>query len=173
MGAVTSKALLPLADTSALRIQFQLVELPLVELAHCCLHWQDRIEIVALPLHSALVEVVAVLYCDEPSIQEGADTFHRGVPGHSCLSGNGVVTGMAGVRPAILNQQKVGVDHERRGQKVQQKNLVGQSEKLFAVSILEGGSVLVGDELFINQTDQILFHRDHCHVDALRDYLWR
>lgn len=31
MGAVTSKALLPLADTPAHRIQLQLVELPLVE----------------------------------------------------------------------------------------------------------------------------------------------
>ena len=173
MGTVTSKAFLPLVDTSAFVIQFQPVKLLLVERIHCLFHWQNRIEVIARPLHSALIEVLAVLHRDEFRVQEDADTFHCGVLGYACLGGDGVVAGMAGVCPAILNQQQIGVDYEHRGRKVQQKNLVGQSEKLSAISTLEGGSVLIGDEPFTNQSDQILFHRYHCHVDALRDYLWR
>ena len=119
MRTITSKALLPLSDTPALRIQLQLVELPLVERIHCPLRRQNRVEIIAFPLQSTLVKVLAVLHRDEPSIQEGADTFHRGVLSHACLSGDGIVTGMAGVRPAILYQQEIGVDHERRGWKIQ------------------------------------------------------
>lgn len=173
MRTITSKALLPFLDTSALSIQLQLIELPLVELTHSCLCRQNSIEIVAPPLHPTLVKILAVLHCDESGIQKVDDAFHCGVLGHACFSGDGVITGMAGVRPAILDQQEIGVDHERRGRKVQQKNLVWQSEKLSAVSALESGSVLIGDEPFTNQTDQIFFHRDHCHVDALRDQLWR
>ena len=170
---VTSKALLPLADASAFRIQFQSVELPLMERICSLPRWQDRVEIVALPLHPALIEVLAVLHRDEPRIQKDADIFHHGVLGHACLGGDSVVAGMAGVRPAILNQKEIGIDHKRRGRKAQQKNLVWQSEKLSAVSTLESGNVLVGDEFLISQTGQILFHRAHCHVDAPRDHLWR
>ena len=134
MGAVTSKALLPLADTSALRVQLQSVELPLMERIYGLPRRQDRIEVVTLPLHPTLVKVATVLHRDEPRTQEDSDTFHCGVPGHADLSGDGVVAGMAGVCPAILDQQQIGVDHERRWRKIQQKNLAGQSEKLFAVS---------------------------------------
>ena len=108
--------------------------LPLVERIHCPLRRQNRVEIVALPLHSAFVEIVAVLHRDEPRIQKDADIFHHGVLGHACLGGDSVVAGMAGVRPAILNQKEIGIDHKRRGRKAQQKNLVWQSEKLSAVS---------------------------------------
>ena len=103
METVTRKALLPLVDTSALRIQLQLVELPLMERICSLPRWQDRVEIVALPLHPILVEVLAVFHRDEPCIQEDTDIFHHGALGHACLSGYGVVTGMAGVRPAIFN----------------------------------------------------------------------
>ena len=170
MGMVTSKALLSFSDTSAFRIQLQLVELPLVELIHCCLRWQNSVEVVALPLHPALIEVSAMLHCDEPSIQEDSDTFHCGVPGHADLSGDGIVAGMAGVRPAILYQQEIGVDHKRRGRKVQQKNFVRQSEKLSVISVLESGSERppIRDEFPTYQTGQILFHRAHCHVDVPR-----
>ena len=68
MRTVTSKALLPLADTSAFRIQLQLIELPLMKLIHGYLRRQNSVEIVALPLHPALIEVLAVLHCDEPCI---------------------------------------------------------------------------------------------------------
>jgi len=149
--------LLPLADVPALRVQFQPIKLPLVELIHCCLRWQNSVEIVALPFHPALIEVLAVRHVDEPSIQEDSDTFHCGIFGHACLGCDGVVAGMAGVRPAIFNQQQIGVDHERRGREVQQKDFVRQGEKLFAVSILESGSVLIGDEPFTNQTDRYFF----------------
>ena len=77
--AVKGKALLPLSDTSALRIQLQLVELPLMELVHCRLCRQDRVEIIALPLHSMLVEVAAVLHRNELLAQENRDTVNHGV----------------------------------------------------------------------------------------------
>lgn len=60
--------LLLLADM-LLRIQHQLVELSSMKLIHCHLHWQDRIEIVACPLHSVRVEIITVLHRDEVSIQ--------------------------------------------------------------------------------------------------------
>lgn len=67
---------------------------------------------------------------------------------------------MAGVRLAILNQQQIGVHHEHRRRKVQQKNFVGQSEKLSVTSVLESGSekpLLICGELSANQAGQILF----------------
>ena len=56
---------LSLADSSALRVQIQLAELPLMIGVHRQLRRQDRVEIVALPLHSVLVKVLAVLHDDE------------------------------------------------------------------------------------------------------------
>ena len=103
MGTVTSKAFLPLVDTSAFVIQFQPVKLLLVERIHCLLRWQDCVEIVARPLHSAFVEIAAVFHCDELCIQKDANTFYCSVPGHPCLGGDSVVTGMAGVRPARIS----------------------------------------------------------------------
>lgn len=114
-----------------------------------------------------------MLHRDEPCIQENADTFHCGVLGHACLSGNAVVTGMTGVRSAILDQQQIRIDHERRGRKAQQKNFVRQSEKFSAVDILESGNILFGDEFSANQTGQIFFHCTHCQVGTLRNHLWR
>ena len=86
-----------------------------MECIYCRPHWQDRVEVVALPLHSALVEVAAGLHCDESHLQQCADTFHRSVLRQTCRRGDGVVAWVAGVRPAILDQQQIGVDHKRRG----------------------------------------------------------
>ena len=80
---------------------------------NCPLRWQNCIEIIAVPLHFILIEILTMLHRDESCIQENADTFHCGVLGHACLSGNAVVTGMTGVRPAILDQQQISVDHKR------------------------------------------------------------
>ena len=52
---------LPSEDTSTLRVQLQLMKLSLVERIHRRPHRQDRVEVVAIPLHSALVEVAAGL----------------------------------------------------------------------------------------------------------------
>ena len=41
-----------------------------------------------------------------------------------------LVTGMAGMRPAILDQQQIAVHHERRRRKVQQEDFIGEGEKL-------------------------------------------
>ena len=68
-------------DTLALCIQLQLAELLSMERIHCRPHWQDRVEVVALPLHSALVEIAAGLHNDESHLQECADVFYRGVLG--------------------------------------------------------------------------------------------
>ena len=77
----------------------------MVERIHSLLDWKNRVEIVALPLHAALVNVPTVLHCNELFVQERANTFDHGVLGHTRLSSNGVVTGMAGVRLAIFDQQ--------------------------------------------------------------------
>ena len=156
--------LLPPANTSALRIQLQLAKLPLMVNVHGLLRRQDRVEIVALPFHSVLVIVSAVLHGDELCVKEDANTFYHGVSGPACLGCDGVVAGMAGVCFAILHQQQIGVDHERRGREVQQKNLVGQSEKLSVISELESRRELISDEPPAGQTGQILFHRAHRHV---------
>ena len=98
--------LLPLADTSALRIQLQLIKLPLVEPIHCHLRRQDCVEIVARPLHPALVEITAVLHSDETHLQKRVDTFHCGILCQPCHSSNGVIAGVTGVRLAILDVQR-------------------------------------------------------------------
>ena len=97
-----------------------------------------------------LIEVAAGLYDDQPHIQEGADTFYRGVLRHPRCGGDGVVAGVTGVRPSILNQQQVGIDHKRRGRELQQEHFIRQSEKLFASFVLKAGSEcpFIGDETF-------------------------
>ena len=96
-----------------------------MECIHCRPHRQNRVEIVTLPLHPALVEIAAGLHCDEFYLQQCVDTFHRGVLRQTCRRGDGVVAGMAGVSSAVLNQQQVGVNQKRRGRKLQQEDLVG------------------------------------------------
>ena len=110
--------LFSLANTPALRIQLELEKLPLMEDVHCLPRWQDRVEVVALPFHPVMVKVSAVLHGDEPRVKEDVDTFYHGVPGHARLSSDSVVAGMTGVRPSVLDQQQIGVDHERGGWKV-------------------------------------------------------
>ena len=78
-------------------------------------YWLDGVEVVAFPLHPALVEVAAGLHGDEPHLQKCAGAFHYSVFGQTGCGGDGVVARMAGVSSAILNQQQVGVDHKRRG----------------------------------------------------------
>ena len=58
---------------------------------------EDRVEIVALPLHAGLIVVAAGRYSDETCLQKITDTFQSSVFGQSSISGNGVVAGMAGV----------------------------------------------------------------------------
>lgn len=111
-------ALLLSAEFSALGLQLQVAELPLVERFYRSLRWKNGVEVVAVPLHPMLVEVLAVLHRDEVLFQEDADGFYHSVPRHSCGGGDGVVAGMAGVCFAILNQQEVGVHHERRKWKI-------------------------------------------------------
>lgn len=107
-----------------------------MENIHCWTDRENRVEIVALPLHSGLIEVAAGLYGDETCLQKHADTFQRGVLGQASFSGNGVVAGMAGVRFTILNQQQISLDHEHRRRQVQQKDFVRECEKVFVTAAL-------------------------------------
>ena len=87
--------------------------------------WQDCVEIVAFPLHPALIEIAAWLCSDEARFQKNADTFQCSILGHACCGSDSVVTGMAGVRFAILDQQQIGVDHKCSRREFQQKDFVG------------------------------------------------
>ena len=118
-------ALLLSAELPALGFQLQMVELPLVERVHCSLRWKNGIEVVVVPLHPTAVKVLTMLHHDEVVFQEGADGFYHSVFGHPCGGGDGVVAGMAGVCFAILDQQEVGVHHERRRWKIQQEDFIG------------------------------------------------
>ena len=102
-----------------------------MERIHCRPHRQDRVEVVALPLHTPLVKVAAGLCGDQSYLQEDADTFYRRVLGRSCCGDDGVVTGVAGMCSPILNQQQIGVDHKCGGREFQQEHLIGQSKKTF------------------------------------------
>ena len=144
-GGVTAVVfLLSPDDIPALYVQLYLMQLSTMERIHSHPHRQDRVEVVALPFHPALVEVAAGLYRDEPHLQQCADTFHRGVLRQTRRGGDGVVAWVAGVRPAVLNQQQIGADHKRRGREPQQKYLVGQSKKFF-VFALERRSTIFAD----------------------------
>lgn len=153
-------ALLLSAELPALGLQLQAAELPLVEHIHCSLHWKNGVEVIAVPLHPALVKVLAVLHRDEVLFQEGADGFYHSVFGHPRGGGDGVVAGMAGVCFAILDQQEVGVHHERRGRKVQQEDFVGEGEKLPAIGRpkISGEGAWFCDQSGILQVREILLH---------------
>ena len=99
--------------------------LPLMKNTHCRMDRQDCVEIVALPFHSALIEIAAWLHGDEFRFQKNTDTFQCSILGHACRSRDGVVTGMAGVRFAIFDQQQISVDHERRRREFQQEDFIG------------------------------------------------
>ena len=86
---------------------------------------KDCVEIVTLPFHSALIEVTAWFHSDESCFQKDVDIFQCSIFGHACRGRDSVVTGMAGVRSAGLDQQQISVDHERRRWKSQQKDFVG------------------------------------------------
>ena len=86
---------------------------------------QDCVEIVALPLHSVPIKVTAGFHSNESLFQQGAGTFQYSILGHACFGSDSVVTGMAGVRFAIFDQQQISVDHERRRRELQQKDFIG------------------------------------------------
>ena len=86
---------------------------------------QDGVEIVAFPFHTMLIEVAAWLHSDESRFQKDPDIFQCSILGHACRGRDSVVTGMAGVRFAIFNQQQISIDHERRRSELQQKDFVG------------------------------------------------
>lgn len=153
-------ALLLSAEFSALGLQLQAAELPLVERIHCSLHWKHGVEVVAVPLYPTPVKVLTVLHHDEVLFQEGADGFYHSVFGHPRGGGDGVVAGVAGVRSAILDQQKIGVHHERRGRKVQQEDFVGEGEKLPAIGRpkISGEGARFCDQSGILQVREILLH---------------
>ena len=85
---------------------------------------QDRVEIIALPLHPALIEVTAGFHSDESRFQKDADIFQYSIFGHACCGSDSVVTGMAGMHFAIFDQQQISVDHECRWRELQQKDFV-------------------------------------------------
>ena len=159
-----------MTEFSTLRIRLQLAELSLMELIYCCLRWQDGVEVVAVPFHPALVKILAMVHRHKVLVEEGTDTVYHGVPAHPGDSGDGAVAGMTGVRPAIFNQQQVGVDHKRRGWKLQQEHLIRQREKIRGFTI-EHGSAFSTDESLDGQTAQILFHCGHCHMKVCCDGL--
>ncbi len=84
-------------------IQFQFSELPLVENTHCRMDGQDRVKIVALPFHSVPIKIIAWLHSDEARFQKNADASQCSILGHVCCGRDSVVTGMAGMRFAILD----------------------------------------------------------------------
>ena len=86
---------------------------------------QNCVEIVALPLHSVIVEVTTGFYGDESYFQKDTDAFQCSILGHACCVSDSVVTGMAGMHFAIFDQQQISVDHERRRREFQQKDFVG------------------------------------------------
>lgn len=162
-----------MTEFSTLRIRLQLAELSLMELIYCCLRWQDGVEVVAVPFHPALVKILAMVHRHKVLVEEGTDTVYHGVPAHPGDSGDGAVAGMAGMRPAILNQQQIGVYHECGGREIQQKNFVGEGEKILAIGrekiFSERASFC--DEPRIDQGGEMRFHGAHRFVDAFRDHL--
>lgn len=144
----------------ALCARFQLVELLLMEYIYYFLHGQDGVEAVAVPLQSTPVKVLAVLHGYEVLVQEDADGVYHSVSGHPGDSGDGVVAGMAGVCPAVLNQEQVGVHHEGRERKIQQEDFVGEGKKLpaFRRQKIGGERALPRDQSCIRQGRQVLSH---------------
>ena len=128
---------------------------------------------VAAPLvDPVMLHQVAVLHGDEVFFQEDADGFYYSVSGHPGDGGDGVVAGMAGVCPAILNQQQVGVHHEGRRWKVQQEDFVGECEKfpVFRRQKIGGDGVLSRDQSSILQGREIIPNSTFCLVDAIRNH---
>ena len=117
-------------------IQLQFSELLPVKNNHSRIDGQDCVEVVALPFHSAPIKIAAWFYSDESCFQKNIDAFQRSVFGQTSISGDGVVAGVAGVHFAILNQQQISVDHERREREFQQEDFVRKCEKVFTTVVL-------------------------------------
>ena len=127
---------------------------------YCRMDGQDRVEIVAFPLHPALIEVTAWLYSDEARFQKNADASQCSILGYACCGRDSVITGMADVRFAILDQQQICIDHERRWREVQQKDFIGQREIFFTIAALKIRSegIFVCDKSFADQGRQIFVY---------------
>lgn len=84
---------------------FQLQPLKLLLVKRICRqpHRKDYVEVVAFLLHPVLVKIAAGLHSDESRFQQRVDTFHRSVLCQICCGGDGVVTGVTGVRPPVLD----------------------------------------------------------------------
>jgi len=146
------------------RIHFQLMHLLLIQLTRRYTDRQDGAEVVAPPLHPALVEVAGLLYSDETSFHENTDAFQHSVFRQTSPCGDGAVAGMALMCTAVLDQQQIGIDHEHRGRKAQQEDLIGEREE-FASLTSEHWNTILGDESLVNQTGQMFLHCGRCKVD--------
>ena len=92
---------------------------------HRHLNWQNSVQIVAVPLHAVVINIVGVLYGDKLLIHQFCDVLHH--CGHGKMHGirDGAVTGMALMGSAVFAVEQVGVDCDRSVTDVQEKQLIG------------------------------------------------
>lgn len=59
------------------RLFFQSQHLLLVAMIHYRLDWQDGVQVVAVPLHAVVINIVGVLNSDKPLILQLCDVLHH------------------------------------------------------------------------------------------------
>ena len=57
-------------------LRFQAKQLLLIAIIHRHLYWQDGVEVIAVPLHTAFVNVAGALHRDELPVRQLRDVLH-------------------------------------------------------------------------------------------------
>ena len=91
-----------------LRGQPKLIHLTLVEPIRHPLDGQESVQVVAVPLYAAAVDIAGALHRDELPVLQFADIFHHGIHCQTGGSGNRFVAGVALVRAVALATEQVG-----------------------------------------------------------------
>lgn len=58
-------------------LRFQAKQLLLIAIIHRHLYWQDGVEVIAVPLHTAFVNVAGALHRDELPVRQLRDVLHH------------------------------------------------------------------------------------------------
>ena len=124
-------------------LRFQAKQLLLIAMLHRRLDWQDGVEVIPAPLHTASINVAGVFYRDELPVHQLCDVLHHRGHGKMYRIRDRAVAGMTLMCPTIFAVEQVGVDRDGSVTDVQEKQFIGQREKVLAVAFEHRNHVLI------------------------------
>ena len=155
------------------RCPLQFVYLPSIERIRRLLDGQDRVEIIAVPLHAVAVDVAGALHRDELFICQRRDVLHHGIDGKADCGGDGVIAGMALVRAAIFTAEQIGVDCDCSVAKPKVKHFVRHGEKSATVYTGQNWDEIGSEQSTVEQGLNTGLGHLNAHPGVLRQFLRR